>query len=64
MHTHLHTLIHRVILLRAKMCWAYSTLLTARPDEARSAGTLAVDVVTVCAVLAAADFRAVPAIEP
>lgn len=59
-----HTLIYWVILLRAKMCCAYSTLLTARPNEAGSASTLARYVVAVCTVLAAADFGAVPAVEP
>lgn len=57
-------LIDGVILLRAKMRCAYSTLLTARPNEARSASTLARYVVTVCAILAATDFGAVPAVEP
>lgn len=44
--------------------WAYSTLLTACPSEACSAGTLASCVVAVCTVLASTDFRAVPAMEP
>lgn len=46
------------------MRWANSTLLTARPNEARPAGALASNVVAVRAVLASADFRAVPAVEP
>ncbi len=46
------------------MCWPYSTLLTARPNEARSASALAIDVVTVRAILATADLGAVPAVKP
>lgn len=63
-HTHTQSHSSTVISLRAKMCWPYSTLLTARPNEARSASALAIDVVTVCAILATADLGAVPAVKP
>lgn len=61
-HIHITTLIHREIFL-LRMSWAYSTLLTARPNEACPASTLASDVVAVCTVLAATDFGAIPAME-
>lgn len=40
-----------------------STLITAGPNETSSAGALAIDVVTVCAILAAADLGTVSAVE-
>ena len=61
---HTQAFIYRVILPGAKVLRAYSTLLTASPNEAGSASTQARDVVTVCAVLAAADLCTVPAVEP